>query len=74
MVVTGKVSRRLFAAGSKSEHMAVVLRSEHGDYVLRRPGGNPFSDPILEQLIGKDIEADGEVQGYNLMLKDWQEV
>jgi hypothetical protein len=36
---TGKQSR--MAAGSRSEHMSIVVRTPEGDeYVLRRMGGN----------------------------------
>ena len=46
----GKVIRQRLATGSKSEHQAVVLLTPDGPLKLRRPGGNPFVDPELEQL------------------------
>jgi hypothetical protein len=59
----GKVTRKPFGKGSKSEHLAVVLETDGGDLVLRRPGGNPIRDPELEQLVGKTISARGRKIG-----------
>jgi hypothetical protein len=67
----GKVAKRLFGAGSKSEHLAVYIETPDGNFVLRRPGGNPFSDPELEELVGKRIRCRGERTGYLLMLSQW---
>ena len=44
----GKVTKRPFGKGSKSEHDAVYLETGEKAYVLRRQGGNPFRDPQLE--------------------------
>ena len=52
---TGQVIRKPFAAGSKSERPAVMLQTGDGEYVLRIQGGNPFHDPRLEELVGKQI-------------------
>lgn len=57
--LTGKVTRKKFAAGSKSEHNAFCLQTEKINYQLRRLGGNPFADPKLKQLVGKKIKAKG---------------
>jgi hypothetical protein len=59
MELTGKVIQKKFAAGSKSEHDAIYLETDQGDFQLRRLGGNPFSDPELKKLVGKKITATG---------------
>ena len=69
----GTVFKKIFARGSKSEHEAVCLRTGEEEFVLRRRGGNAFSDPALDKLVGKEIEADGEVVGHTLLLDSWSE-
>ena len=68
---TGKVVRKPFAVGSKSEHLAVVLVTDTHEYVLRRKGGNPFRDPQLDRLVGQSIRCNGIVRGYTLIMSDW---
>lgn len=55
----GTVVEKLYGAGSKSEHKAVCLHTDDGDYPLRRLGGNPFSDPELKKWIGEEVVARG---------------
>jgi hypothetical protein len=69
----GTVNKRRFGAGSKSERDAVVLSTPDGDFVLRRPEGNAFSDPVLEALAGKHIQAEGVRHGYTILMQDWKE-
>jgi hypothetical protein len=69
---TGKVVKGPFGTGSKSEHEAVYLDSDKGRYVLRRQGGNPFYDPELQKLVGRDIRCTGEVHDYLLMISSWK--
>ena len=57
----GLVILKMFARGSKSEHEAVCLETDHDTFVLRRVGGNAFYDEILRSLIGKNITARGTV-------------
>jgi hypothetical protein len=71
MGITGRVVKKPFAAGSKSEREAILLVTEEGEYVLRRQGGNPFYDRELEKLVGKKIEVDGKIIGYTLMMSNW---
>jgi hypothetical protein len=71
MGITGRVVKKPFAAGSKSEREAILLVTEEGEYVLRRQGGNPFYDQELEKLVGKKIEVDGKIIGYTLMMSNW---
>ena len=67
----GRVVEEPVARGSKSEHSAVQLVTAAGKFVLRRPGGNPFRDPVLEGLVGKQIEGLGRKKGYILYLDSW---
>ena len=67
-VFAGKVVRSLVAPGSKSERQAVVLEGPTGkQLILRRKGGNPFSDPELDKLVGCHVEAEGDVLGQTLI-------
>ncbi len=68
-VVRGTVTRRPYAVGSKSEHEAVMLVTDEGEFRLQRKGGNPFHDASLEQLVGKRIEAEGVVAGPAFILE-----
>ncbi|MGH9276593.1 MAG: hypothetical protein ACRD12_00560 [Acidimicrobiales bacterium] len=68
---SGTVTRRLVAPGSKSEREAVVLDTGADQYVLRRIGGNPFSDPQLEELVGRNVRAIGEVHGPDFIMSEW---
>jgi hypothetical protein len=67
----GRVTRRTFGAGTKSEHEAVYLDSDRGSFLLRRAGGNPFSDPELESLVGKRIRCRGEAFDYFIVMTEW---
>jgi hypothetical protein len=69
----GKVTQKPFAVGSKSEHQAIVLETDKGEFVLRRQGGNPFHDLELEKLIGKRIRCRGQTADYTLIISDWDE-
>jgi len=70
----GTVSEALVFPGSKSERHAVVLDSNGERFVLRRVGGNPFSDSVLEGLVGKKLRAMGHVNGADFIMTDWSEV
>jgi hypothetical protein len=67
----GKVVRQRFGAGSKSEHEAVALLTPQGPLKLRRPGGNPFRDPELEKLVGKEIACEGDLHAGQLIMSQW---
>ena len=58
---------------SKSARDAVVLETDEGDFVLRIQGGNAFSDPRLDALVGKTIEADGIMLPGLFILTHWKE-
>lgn len=70
----GHVVSKPFAPGSKSEHEAVVLVTESGEFVLRRRRGNPFHDDELERLVGHEIVCTGEVAGYTVIMSEWRVV
>lgn len=74
MTYRGRVVKKPFGVGSKSEHDAVVLVTESREYVLRLPGGNPFCDPRLEALVGKTITCQGTVHGYTLIASDYEAI
>ena len=69
----GKIVKKLFGKGSKSEHVAVLLVTDKGEYRLRRKGGNPFFDPELEKLVGKMIRCEGEMHGQSFIMSEWDE-
>lgn len=71
MKLHGRVAKKMFAAGSKSEHEAIVLVTSEGEYVLRRKGGNPFFDAELEGLVGKSINCEGDLTGYTFLMDKW---
>jgi hypothetical protein len=70
----GRVVHRRRGGGSKSEHTAVVLVMEAREVVLRRRGGNAFEDAVLDALVGKRIECEGELHGSTLLVDSWREV
>ena len=69
----GQVTKHLAAKDSKSERQGVFLEAEGQTYVLRRQGGNPFFDPVLEELVGKTIHCKGFVSERTLTITDWKE-
>jgi hypothetical protein len=69
--ISGKVVLKKFAQGSKSEHEAVFLETGRESYKLRRAGGNPFRDPELDQLVGKQITAKGTIQDYLFIIDQY---
>lgn len=71
MKTHGAVVKKPIAAGSKSARDAVMLVTDEGEFVLRRQGGNPFFDPELERLVGKQIECDGQLHGYTFIMSQW---
>ena len=70
----GTVTQAVVSPGSKSERQAVVLDTGGQRYVLRRRGGNPFRDAVLDGLVGKRLRAVGDVHGSNFILKEWSEL
>jgi hypothetical protein len=70
----GDVVREAFASGSKSQRPAVLLRTRHGDFVLRQGAGHPLVDPELDALVGKRLRVRGSVHRHMLTITTWQEV
>jgi len=70
----GQVIRKRHAAGSKSDHEAVMLDVGDEELVLRRFGGNAFSDDVLDKLVGCRIRGIGQRVGCTLILQDWVEL
>lgn len=70
--ITGTVASTRLAPGSKSDRIGVVLRADGGDeYVLRRVDGNPFRDPVLDDLVGSRITGTGTVTGQTFIMTGW---
>ena len=72
--LNGKVVKKKFAKGSKSEHNAVYFETDSGSYILRRRGGNAFNDPELQKLIGEDICATGIISNYSFIATDLKRI
>ena len=65
--VRGRVTRGLYAQGSKSEREAVFLETDNGRYILRRKTGPVFGDAELEQYVGREVICDGFLIGTSLL-------
>jgi phosphoglucomutase len=75
MQQAGKVIKRTFAAGSKSEHEGVFLVTDAGEFLLRRQGGNPFYDADLERFVGKKVVCHGNILGdYTFLASSFEEI
>lgn len=72
--ITGAVVEKQVGGASKSARLAVVLEAREGDFILRRPGGNAFSDPELQKLVGKQLRVSGDHDGHTLFMDSWDEV
>jgi hypothetical protein len=70
----GRVVRRRRSPGSKSDRDAVVLETGAEDLILRRLGGNAFSDPILDALVGRRIRGNGQRTGVTFIMTDWTDI
>lgn len=69
--LSGKVIKKRYGAGSKSDHMAVMLETTGGTFKLVRMGGNPFADPELDKLVGSEIDGVGNVSRNQFILTGW---
>ena len=58
-------------AGTKSEHEGIVLMTPEGEFKLRRRGGNPFRDDVLEALEGREIDGEGIVRDDKFIMDCW---
>ena len=74
MLISGKIVKKTFAAGSKSEHEAIYIQTGEAEYVLRKTGDNPFENNMLQSLVGKKVWADGSLKDtIFLTTKVWEE-
>ena len=71
---SGKIVKRVYGTGSKSHHDAILLVTQDGEYKLRRAGGNPFKDTVLEKLVGMSVECIGTEIGSTLVIESWDEL
>jgi len=72
MKLRGHVTKKLLFAGTKSEHEGMVLITPAGDYKLRRKGGNPFHDEVMEKLEGKEINGEGILRDNQFIMDRWE--
>jgi hypothetical protein len=72
MKLRGEVAKKLLYAGTKSEHEGLVLITDEGEFKLRREGGNPFRDDILDHLEGKKIQGEGILRGHQFIMSAWE--
>jgi hypothetical protein len=68
----GRVTRGLYAQGSKSEREAVFLKTNKGRYFLRRKTGPVFGDVELEQYVGREVICDGFLVSTTLLAEQIQ--
>lgn len=73
MKLKGKVICKTFGKGSKSEHEAIYLETEQGEYVLRKAGSNPFENKELNEFVGKQVVATGAVKAYLFVVEEIKE-
>ena len=67
MTFSGRIVKKTFGKGSKSEHEAIFLVTGDREYVVRRQGQNPFEpDLALQHLVGKTVTCSGIVRDYVL--------
>jgi hypothetical protein len=71
MKIKGHVILKLVSKSSKSEHEAVCLQAGDKSYILRERGKNAFNNPALEALVGKQIEASGEIVGNIFFIRNY---
>ncbi len=61
MKIKGQVVLKNIYVGTKSEHEGVCLQTSEKSFVkLRKPGGNPFRDDSLVELVGKEVTITGD--------------
>ena len=68
---SGLVTKGRTGTGSKSERDVTLLETDQGTFVLRRQGGHPLSDAIVDKLIGKTIHCKGILTEHTLIMTTW---
>ena len=71
MDIKSHIFLKRVSKGSKSEHDSVCIRIEDKTYLLRERGKNAFNNPELKALVGKDIQASGEVVGNVFFVRNY---
>ncbi|WAC74718.1 hypothetical protein OU995_08460 [Roseateles sp. SL47] len=67
----GRLVREVIDRGSKSERLALRLELEDGEKVLlRRQGGHPIRDPVLEALEGQVLRVSGQQRDGYFFVQD----
>jgi hypothetical protein len=64
----GRVVRRLYGKGTKSEREAVLLETEDGAFLLRKRGGPSFGDSSFDALVGELVECTGTLLETTLLV------
>jgi hypothetical protein len=72
MKLRGWVVKRTLYKATKSEHEGLVLLTSEGEFKLRRQGGNPFRDEILDSLEGREIEGEGILRKGQFIMSGWR--
>jgi hypothetical protein len=69
----GEVQAEQVATGSKSERVALTLRTLEGStYILQSPAGSAFGvDPALQGLVGRRVRASGILADQTFIMEDW---
>jgi hypothetical protein len=71
--IEGVVVQEVVSPGSKSEHLAYVLRAKTGEtYTLRREGNLSFVDQGLAPLVGHSIKAEGLIADHLFIIRKWE--
>lgn len=69
--LSGRLVREVMDRGSKSERPALRLVLEDGQRVLlRRQGGHPIRDPVLEALEGQVLRVFGKQRDGYFLVQD----
>jgi hypothetical protein len=66
----GRVVREISGRGSKSERLAVVVKTDRGAFVLRRRGGPAYGDRRLERYVGKTVSCTGTILTHTLVAEE----
>jgi hypothetical protein len=69
----GLVAIKRFGMGTKGERDAAILTTPEREFLLLRLGGDPISDPVINDLADRTIRCHGIAYGYTLRITDWIE-
>ena len=72
MELNGRVIKKPYAIGTKSERESVMIETTEDTYILRRLGVNAFQDSALEALVGSMILASGDFHGITFIMRHWK--